>query len=141
MASPSAASNLSAWLLFRNPTLFQPLPQSSFSNQLNPNTKNIRLFCRLFAPSGAQWNCMQTPVASYCPGHSPLTTSNPLKGWLTGRLSPLVCITELNLTGGRGIPPRGALRRTGEFEDRLVGTLVLWRGGSATLTFDDNATR
>ena len=34
-----------------------------------------------------------------------------------------------------------ALRRTGEFEDGLIGALGLWRGCSATLTFDDNASR
>lgn len=34
-----------------------------------------------------------------------------------------------------------ALRRTGEFEDALIGALGLWRGCSATLTFDDNASR
>lgn len=34
-----------------------------------------------------------------------------------------------------------ALRRTGEFEDGLIGSLGLWRGCSATLTFDDNAAR
>jgi predicted nucleic-acid-binding protein len=34
-----------------------------------------------------------------------------------------------------------ALRRTGEFEDGLIGALGLWRGCSATLTFDDNAAR
>lgn len=32
-----------------------------------------------------------------------------------------------------------ALRRTGEFEDGLIGALGLWRGCSATLTFDVNA--
>jgi hypothetical protein len=34
-----------------------------------------------------------------------------------------------------------ALRRTGEFEDGLMGALGLWRGCSATLTLDDNAAR
>jgi predicted nucleic-acid-binding protein len=34
-----------------------------------------------------------------------------------------------------------ALRRTGEFEVGLIGALGLWRGCSATLTFDDNASR
>ena len=34
-----------------------------------------------------------------------------------------------------------ALRRTGEFEDGLIGALGLWRGCSATLTFDDHAVR
>ena len=34
-----------------------------------------------------------------------------------------------------------ALRRTDEFEDGLIGSLGLWRGCSATLTFDDNAAR
>ena len=34
-----------------------------------------------------------------------------------------------------------ALRKTGEFEDGLIGALGLWRGCSATLTFDDNAAR
>ena len=34
-----------------------------------------------------------------------------------------------------------ALRGTGEFEDALIGALGLWRGCSATLTFDDNASR
>jgi predicted nucleic-acid-binding protein len=34
-----------------------------------------------------------------------------------------------------------ALRRTGEFEDGLIGALGLWRGCSATLTFDDHAAR
>lgn len=34
-----------------------------------------------------------------------------------------------------------ALRRTGEFEDGLIGALGLWRGCYATLTFDDHAAR
>jgi len=34
-----------------------------------------------------------------------------------------------------------ALRRTGEFEDGLIAALGLWRGCSATLTFDANASR